>query len=129
MLTKRVLFLRATALAATPIVAACASLGAPFDERRLADLRPGTTTGEEAAAILGGTPKQVVYTPDGGSVRIWQHITAGYISNENKMAAIAFDASGRMTRVQTLINIPVTDAERRRLNVMSVADSRIRTFP
>jgi hypothetical protein len=53
----RALLRRAAALVATLSVTACASIGAPFDENRLADLRPGVTTADDAAAILGGKPK------------------------------------------------------------------------
>ena len=103
------------------MVGSCASTGRNFDHRGLLRLQPGQTTLDEAVEILGGQPTSKVYQ-GGNTIAIWQHIQVVYVvTTDNAMMSIEFDSQNVMTRVLQLVNIEISESERKRLRVASVS--------
>lgn len=96
------------------VLAGCATAtsGYRFNANNVAELEPGITTAQEAVGLLG-TPYQVQTLGTGEQVYIWQFVESTArsglvtmdVQTNIQQAAIVFDQSGFMLRVQNLINV------------------------
>jgi len=99
-------------LALTLAGCATATSGYQFKAENVAQLEPGITTATEAQALLG-QPYQVQTQQNGEQLYIWQFVSStartGWVTTNVEtnvqQAAIVFDPSGYMLRVQNLINV------------------------
>lgn len=97
----------------TIVGCATATVGTPFNAQNTAQLRVGTSTVAEARSLLG-EPYQVQTNANGEQLYIWQfvksHASSGLASmnvqTNTQQAALVFDRSGRLARVNNLINVP-----------------------
>lgn len=103
------------------VLAGCASSGTNFEAVNLPQFEPGSTTTAEATALLGAPPVQTIMLADGGTNMVWRYITSSGFTGETtiKEASLVFNSQGRFVRVFQLVNIPLSDADRQRLQPVS----------
>jgi len=103
------------------VLVGCASSGTNFKAVNLPQFETGSTTTAEATAILGAPPVQTIMLPDGGTNMVWRYITSSGFTGETtiKEASLVFNSQGRFVRVFQLVNIPLSDADRQRLQPVS----------
>lgn len=85
-------------LAATAVMAGCASVGQDFDFAEVDRFQPGVTTLEQAKQKLG-KPQSVTNAADGRVGVVWIRSQAVMGSVSRKGVAILFDKDGKMIRV------------------------------
>lgn len=107
-------------LALAALLAACATGGRSFAVDRVAELQPGRTTLPEATAILG-EPEQVIANDQGVTAAQWLHVLAngwtGHVGTQQLV--VHFGPDGRMKRVYSYQGVPLSEADRRRLQLGS----------
>lgn len=97
-------------LAATLIAAglgACATPTTDTWSTVLPRLQPGQSTAEEVAALLGSKPRNVVATAKGNQLHQWM--------DGGRSLGMVFDKQSRLMSVVQAFNVPVTEADRKRL--------------
>lgn len=106
----------AAVLSLAALLTACATSGHRFNVDRVAELQPGQTTLAGATALLG-EPEQVVAGDKGVTAAQWLYVVSnGWTAHINTQNLIVhFGPDGRMLRVYQYQNVPLSDADRRRL--------------
>ena len=102
----------------------CASSGNNFREENVAQLNPGATTLDDAVRILGAKPQQTIFLDNGTTAGVWQYVASNGVTFKTsiKQVTIYFDKSGKMTRLGSVTNIPLDDADRKRLQPISASN-------
>lgn len=102
------------------LVAGCATVGQGFDAGAIARLQPGQTTIDGAAQLLGAPATSTVRHDNGTVTQSWQHIAAGPLGvSANRSMTLIFGPDGKLVRAGHLVNVPISDADRTRLQVMA----------
>lgn len=103
------------------LVGACASAGKDFNGAKLPELQPGVSTVADATRILGAEPMQIITGANGGQGVMWQYVTVSGLTGrtEIKRASLVFGPDGRFVRIFQLVNIPLNEADRQRLQPVS----------
>ncbi|WP_336175007.1 outer membrane protein assembly factor BamE domain-containing protein [Alloalcanivorax xenomutans] len=105
--------LLATALFSVLLLGGCATAtsGAQFNADAVQQLQPGVTTTDDARAILG-EPQQIVTLQDGNQLYVWQYVESKArgtsVNTAIQQASVLFSGTGKMIRVQQVINTPGT---------------------
>lgn len=89
-------------------LAGCSTTGTSFDASRLDLLVPGSTTLNQASALLGADPVDVYRRGDGSALARWAH-RASFVPDAvyfNRELWLQFDHYGQFERVVKSVNVP-----------------------
>jgi hypothetical protein len=103
------------------LIAACASAGKDFNGAKLPELQPGVSTVADATRVLGADPGQTIMLANGTRHVTWQYVTSSGFTGrtEIKQATLVFGTDGRLVRVLSLVNVPLDETARQRLQPVS----------
>ncbi|MCA0240192.1 MAG: hypothetical protein LCI02_04975 [Proteobacteria bacterium] len=93
--------------AITIALAGCATTGNDTWSAALPRLQPGQSTAAEVASMLGGPPRNIMTTAKGNQLHQW--LDAG------RSLSMVFDKQGRLLSVVQTLNVPISEADRKRL--------------
>lgn len=98
------------------LLTSCASGGRAFDVDRVAELQPGRTTLAEAVRILG-EPERVISNAEGVTAAQWLHVRSNGFTGHTgtRQLVVHFGPDGRMKRVYQYQGVPLSEADRQRL--------------
>lgn len=82
------------------VLAACASIGRPFDITKADSLRPGISTEQDAEQLLGKPISVNTNAQNSHQLLTWQYAYGtGLGTSGGKKLSISFDSNGRMLQV------------------------------